>query len=39
VAHHAMRVVRMRDGRIVADRRVAAASDPPPRWSGAGAAR
>jgi putative ABC transport system ATP-binding protein len=39
VAHHAKRVVRMRDGRIVADRRVAAASDPPPRWSGAGAAR
>jgi len=33
VAHHAKRVVRMRDGRIVADRRVAAASDPPLRWS------
>jgi putative ABC transport system ATP-binding protein len=35
VAHHAKRVVRMRDGRIVADRRVAAPSDPPPRWAGA----
>ena len=39
VAHHAKRVVRMRDGRIVADRRVAAPTDPPPRRSGAGAAR
>jgi putative ABC transport system ATP-binding protein len=39
VAHHAKRVVRMRDGRIVADRRVAAAADPPPRPAGAGAAR
>ena len=35
VAHHAKRVVRMRDGRIVADQRVAAATDLPPRWSGA----
>ena len=35
VAHHAKRVVRMRDGRVVADRRVAAPSDPPPRWAGA----
>ena len=35
VAHHAKRVVRMRDGRIVADQRVAAPTDLPPRWSGA----
>ena len=35
MAHHAKRVVRMRDGRIVSDQRVAAPTDLPPRWSGA----
>jgi len=38
VAAHAKRVLRMRDGKIVSDERVAAPTDPPPQWSG-GAAR
>jgi putative ABC transport system ATP-binding protein len=33
VAHHAKRVVRMRDGRIISDQRVAAPTDLPPRRS------
>jgi putative ABC transport system ATP-binding protein len=32
VAHHAKRVVRMSDGRIVSDLRQAEVHDPPPRW-------
>jgi putative ABC transport system ATP-binding protein len=35
VAAHAKRVLRMRDGKIVSDERVAATSDPPPLWSAA----
>jgi len=35
VAHHAKRVVRMRDGRIISDQRVAASTDLPPRRSAA----
>jgi putative ABC transport system ATP-binding protein len=34
VAHHAKRVLRMRDGRIYSDQRVAPAWGPPPRWAG-----
>src|SRR6185436_816767 len=37
VAAHAKRVLRMRDGKIVSDERVAAPTDPPPQWSGAAA--
>jgi putative ABC transport system ATP-binding protein len=33
VGAHAKRVLRMRDGTIVSDERVAAPTDPPPRWS------
>lgn len=32
VAQHAKRVIRMSDGRVVADERHAAVDDPPPRW-------
>jgi len=32
-AAHAERVLRMRDGKIVSDVRVAGPTDPPPRWS------
>ena len=35
VAAHAKRTLRMCDGKIVSDGRVAAPTDPPPRWSGA----
>ena len=34
VAAHAKRTLRMCDGKIVSDERVAAPTDPPPRWSG-----
>jgi putative ABC transport system ATP-binding protein len=34
VAHHAKRIVRMNDGRIVADERQVAVHEPPPRWLG-----
>ena len=37
VAAHAKRVLRMRDGKIVSDGRVAAPTDRPPQWSGAAA--
>ena len=37
VAAHAKRVLRMRDGKIVSDGRVAAPTDPPPQRSGAAA--
>lgn len=37
VAAHAKRVLRMRDGKIVSDARVAEPTDPPPRWSNVGA--
>ena len=37
VAAHAKRVLRMRDGKIVSDERVAASTDPPQQWSGAAA--
>ena len=36
VAAHAKRVLRMRDGKIVSDVRIAEPADPPPRWSGGG---
>ena len=39
VAAHAKRMLRMRDGKIVSDERVAAPTDPPPRWSGTAHAR
>ncbi len=35
VAHHAKRIIRMSDGKIVSDVRQAAVEEPPPRWSGA----
>jgi putative ABC transport system ATP-binding protein len=34
VAHHAKRIVRMSDGRIVADVRQVGVHEPPPRWLG-----
>jgi putative ABC transport system ATP-binding protein len=37
VAHHAKRVIRMRDGQVVADDRQAAAHELPPRLAGASA--
>ena len=33
VAAHARRVIRMRDGKIISEGRVAAPTDPPPLWS------
>ncbi len=35
VAEHAKRIIRMNDGRIVADERQVDVHQPPPRWSGA----
>jgi putative ABC transport system ATP-binding protein len=32
VAHHAKRVIRMSDGRIISDERQVAVHEPPPRW-------
>jgi putative ABC transport system ATP-binding protein len=34
VAHHAKRIIRMSDGRIVSDERQVGVHEPPPRWSG-----